>query len=156
MSKKIILTWKDIERDIRKLAKELRKHNNFTKIVAVARGGLIPAYLLARALGIKYIEVICMSHYNDTEMKSKVSVMPMSRKVDIRKNWLIIDDLVDTGETALLAQKYYPESKLAVLYKKPTSKVTPDFYLKEVEGWVVFPWENMIFDDYKLKHLTNE
>ena len=140
MDNKIILTWEDIERDIQILAKELRKHNNFTKIVCIAKGGMIPAYFLARALGIKYMEVICMSHYDDTEVQKEVKVIPRSKKVDERRYWLIVDDLVDRGDTAILAKKYFPNSKLAVLYTKPISKIVPEFSVREVDGWVVFPW----------------
>ena len=153
MANKISLTWEDIEKDVTALSKELRKSHNFSKIVCEAKGGLILSYFLAKALGIKYIETVCMSHYDGEDRKDEVSIIPRSKVPDVRKNWLIVDDLVDTGKTAELAKKYYPNSKLAVLYKKPTSVVTPDFYVKEVEGWVVFPWEKVVLDSYKLKHM---
>jgi len=150
MPKKIILNWKDVEKDINVLVRKIQKHNNFSKIVCIAKGGMMVAYFIAKALNIKYIEIICMSHYEDTKMQSKVTILPVSKEVDIRKNWLIVDDLVDTGDTALLAKKYFPESKLAVLYKKPSSKVTPEFYTKDIEEWVVFPWESIVMNSYKL------
>ena len=58
---------------------------------------------------------------------------------------LMIDDLVDTGATieffkAKLQELGVP-SQVAVVYKKPTSTVLPDFWVEQTSDWIVFPWE---------------
>lgn len=140
MPNRVTITWEEFEKDIKELAQEIHKKNyRLNKILCITKGGLIPAYYLAKELGIKYIETLCVSSYED-DKKSGIKVMPFSRKKDSRHNWLVVDDLVDTGETMEVAKKYYPNSKVAVLYKKIDSP-EPDFFVSEKEGWVVFPWE---------------
>jgi hypothetical protein len=62
------------------------------------------------------------------------------------KKVLLVDDLADTGESLRLAKEHLEkqgavEVLVATVYRKPSSVVTPDFYEKETERWVVFPWD---------------
>ncbi|MGE0207493.1 MAG: phosphoribosyltransferase, partial [Candidatus Babeliales bacterium] len=60
---------------------------------------------------------------------------------------LIVDDLVDTGETMKFLIEALKDSlpkttiKIATLYYKPTSCIKPDYYIEETTNWIVFPWE---------------
>jgi len=135
------IDWKTFRRDVSRLADKIKPHNNFTKIVCITKGGLIPAYYLAHLLGIKYIETLCISSYSG-KIRRKCKVIPETKKVDIRHHWLIVDDLLDSGGTLKLAKKYYPNSKIATVYRKPKSpKNVVDFCEKEIDAWIVFPWE---------------
>ena len=63
-----------------------------------------------------------------------------------RKNILLVDDLVDTGESIKCALDYLnlkdPETvKVATLLMKPWSKIKPDYYVEETTDWIVFPHE---------------
>jgi len=140
MKKNKKISWKKFEIDIKKLIK-LIPERRFTKILAISKGGLIPAYYIAKYLNIKYIKTFCVSSYNNENEKKKLRILHLQEEKDIRKNWLIIDDLVDSGETLELAKRFYPFSKTAVLYSKKHSSIKADYCLKEMDGWIVFPWE---------------
>jgi Hypoxanthine-guanine phosphoribosyltransferase len=68
--------------------------------------------------------------------------------VDVRgKSVLVVDDTVDTGETLLLVSEHLIKNRgassvqIASLFVKLWAKVKPNFYVKEVDYWIVFPWE---------------
>lgn len=137
---KINLSWEEFENDIKYLAGEIDK-GKVSKIVAITKGGLVPAYYLAKHLGVKYLETLCISSYDAKNHPQEPVVIPFSKEIDTRKGWLIVDDLVDGGATMELAKSYFPNALFACLYRKPHSPKDPDFYVKELDGWVVFPWE---------------
>jgi xanthine phosphoribosyltransferase len=139
-NQRIKISWEEFEKDIKALADSI-PYKASTKILAVTRGGLVPAYFLARYLSVKLIRTLCITSYNKDNEQKDLKVIPASTEVSKRYNWLIVDDLIDTGKTLELAKKYYPNSKIAVLYKKPHSPDLVDYCVKEKDGWVCFPWE---------------
>jgi hypoxanthine phosphoribosyltransferase len=59
---------------------------------------------------------------------------------------LVVDEIADTGESLRLVKVHLiergaTEVKIATIYYKPWSIVTPDYYEKKTSNWVVFPWE---------------
>jgi xanthine phosphoribosyltransferase len=60
------------------------------------------------------------------------------------KDWLIIDDLVDTGKTAAVIRKMLPRAHFATVYAKPQGKPLVDTFVTEVsqDTWVLFPWDS--------------
>ena len=142
----LTIRWEDYGKDIEELIENIRddiiRGKKFSKIVAIVRGGLIPSDYLARKLGIKYVETLCVSSYTaDNTKETDLRVIPNNKEVDPRKDWLIVDDLVDSGDTMELAKKLYPNSKVATLYVKPGSP-RPDYFVRDVgDVWVRFPWE---------------
>lgn len=140
---KQIITWDDIKRDSALLADGLRA--NFTvpdKILAVTRGGLIPAALVTRRLGIKRIETIGLESYHGQVQENTLKTLKDSHP-DFLKNALIIDDLVDTGKTYAFLREITENCLFATLYAKPSGAQFSDYYVKTFaqDTWVDFPWE---------------
>lgn len=145
---KEVLTWDDFGRSGRELA-QLVVDDGFEPdvVIAVARGGLLPAGHLAYALGVKLADAINVEFYTDVEetLPDPVLLAPLLDTDAIRgKRLIVVDDVADSGRTLALvldllrAQGAEPRS--AVLYAKPTSVVDPDYVWRRTERWIVFPW----------------
>lgn len=134
------LSWADMHRDARVLAGRLRGLGPFDGIVAVARGGLIPAAILAAELDIKLVETVCVSSYDQHRRGAPRVLKALAEQ---GRRWLVVDDLVDSGATARLVRAMLPDAHYAVLYAKPAGRALADSHVAEVaqEVWVVFPWE---------------
>ncbi len=144
MTKKLILTWDVLQRDVKVLAGELSSQQDWKGIVAIARGGLVPASLLAYELDIRTVEVISLASYGDDHQQTELQLLKgPSEVLGDGAGWLIIDDLVDTGETIQLVRELLPQASMAVVYAKPQGKPVVDQFVKEVSQdiWIVFPWE---------------
>ncbi|MEM1600315.1 MAG: phosphoribosyltransferase, partial [Sulfolobaceae archaeon] len=119
-------------------------------IIAIARGGLVPARLLADILGIFDVLSIKVEHWVVTASHTPEAKIKYPFKLDLQgKNVLIVDDITDTGDSIDLSKKYVIENfnttnvKTATLqYIKPVAKVTPDYYAEEITNWTwfMYPW----------------
>jgi len=131
------------------------KDYNFTSIVAIARGGLLPAQYIAYKLGIKKIYSFGIATYKDDE-KSKLEIYQKVPRVTETFRILIIDDIADSGHTLNVCMdtceidvdqyqyNYGVDTvKTATLHYKPRSIIKPDFFSKEVpnDTWVVYPYD---------------
>ena len=145
----IVISWPELHRDTRVLCHALIEKGPFKGIIAVARGGMIPAALVARELEIRLVDTICASSYEDMEgtgegaqiMRSDVKLL---KGVDHDgEGYLLIDDLVDTGNTARIIRKLLPKAYFATLYAKPMGREFVDLCVKEFsqDKWVYFPWD---------------
>ena len=145
----IVISWPELHRDTRVLCHALIQKGPFKGIIAVARGGMIPAALVARELEIRLVDTICASSYEDMEgtgegaqiMRSDVKLL---KGVDHDgEGYLLIDDLVDTGNTARVIRKLLPKAYFATLYAKPMGREFVDLCVKEFnqDKWVYFPWD---------------
>jgi xanthine phosphoribosyltransferase len=133
-------------RDARALAWRLSAIGGFTAIVAVTRGGLVPAGVVARELGIRVIETICVASYRDETQRGEVEVLkPLSETILARpsEEVLVIDDLVDTGATAKVVRELLPKAHFATVYAKPQGRPMVDTFVTEVsqDTWIFFPWD---------------
>jgi adenine/guanine phosphoribosyltransferase-like PRPP-binding protein len=124
------------------LSRRLKPLGPFRGIVAVARGGLVPAAIVARELDIRRIDTICVARYDDAAREpGTISVL---KTLDGDGDGLLmIDDLVDTGETARIVRDLLPKAHFATLYAKPAGRPLVDTFVTEVsqDTWIVFPWE---------------
>ena len=137
---KVIISWKQFEQDIKELSKKIPR-NKYAGIIAITKGGLIPAYYIADKLGIKTIETFCISSYDD-QTRNVILVHKQAMTSEFPPNsWLIVDDLVDTGESVNVLKKEVSGAGVATLYTKETTKIIPDYSVREINSWVVFPWE---------------
>jgi xanthine phosphoribosyltransferase len=139
-----IVTWSDVHRDTRALVKKLPQRESWTGIVAIARGGLVPAAIVAREMNIRTIDVLCVALYEDRIKETPRVLMSPDAAIATRgKGWLVIDDLVDTGETLKIARELLPEAHFATVYGKPAGIPMVDTCIHRVEQtcWIVFPWD---------------
>ena len=132
--------------DLRKLG---IKPGQFDWYVAITRGGLIPACLLAQITGQRRIDTICLASYGKDNKQGTLQILDQRSYLHFTgKRVLIIDDLVDSGETmqeAVDRLRFYGPSELKtmVIYKKSCSAFHPDYFLEEVSAdrWIEFWWE---------------
>jgi len=136
----IRLSWHEIETDCRQLAQDLRDCGPFDGIVAVTRGGLVPAGLLAALLDVRLIDTICASSYHDTQAGEVTLLKSLTGD---GAGWLIVDDLVDSGATLRVIRQGLPHATYATLYAKPNGAADADRYVRQYaqSDWLVFPWE---------------
>jgi xanthine phosphoribosyltransferase len=138
------VTWDQLHRDSRALAWRLLDHDYFQGIIAITRGGLVPAAVVARELDIRLVDTVCVSSYNWQDQRGEVEVLKPV-KMD-GEGWLLIDDLVDTGQTAKTVRDMLPKAHFATVYAKPMGRPLVDTYITEVsqDTWILFPWDSEV------------
>lgn len=142
------VSWDQIHRDSRALAWRLDKQGpggeNWRAIVAITRGGLAPAMIIARELDIRLVDTISVKSYDWQEQsEAKLLKAPDAALVGDGEGILVVDDLVDTGKTLELVRKLYPKAHFATVYAKPHGRAMVDTYITEVsqDTWIFFPWD---------------
>jgi len=138
------VSWDQFHRDARALAWRLAGAGPFHAVVAVTRGGLVPAAVVARELNIRVIETVCVAsydHISQGELRVLKGVAESIRSAD-GAGVLIVDDLVDTGKTAKIVRDILPKAHLATVYAKPMGLPMVDTFITEVsqDTWIFFPW----------------
>jgi xanthine phosphoribosyltransferase len=141
------VTWDQFHRDSRALAWRLAGMGGFDAVVAIARGGLVPAAIVARELNIRTVETVAVKSYDHQNQGGIQVLKPISQQVlDLAKNGakiLIVDDLVDTGSTARVVREMLPGAHFATVYAKPMGRELVDTFITEVsqDTWIFFPWD---------------
>lgn len=136
------VSWEELHKAGRRLAGKLHELQQWKGILAVTRGGMVPTAIIARELNIRLIDTICISSYDEYE-RGELNVNKVPEIADGGKDWLIIDDLVDTGKTAAKVRSCFPNAHFATIYAKPAGLEYVDSYIEEVtQGtWIRFPWD---------------
>lgn len=138
------VTWDQLHRDAKALAWRLMDKAPWAGIVAITRGGLIPAAVIARELECRLIETVSIVTY-DEEKRGEPNVVkpPVAALASQGAGWLIVDDLVDTGTTAKVIRGMLPKAHFATVYAKPAGKPQVDTFITEVsqDTWILFPWD---------------
>ena len=134
--------WDQLHRDARALAWRLMEHGPFKGIVAITRGGMIPAAIIARELECRMIESVSVVTYDDENRGEPVVIKPPTAAGD-GTGFLIVDDLVDTGTTARVVRALLPHAHFAAIYAKPAGRPLVDTFITEVsqDTWILFPWD---------------
>ncbi|MBI1208616.1 MAG: xanthine phosphoribosyltransferase [Azospirillum sp.] len=132
--------WEELHRNARALAWRLVDQGPFKGIVAVTRGGMVPAAIIARELGIRVVDTICVSSYDHQQQREPQVLKGVEGDGE---GWLIIDDLVDTGRTAGIVRAHLPKAHFATVYAKPAGRPLVDTFITEVsqDTWIYFPWD---------------
>ena len=141
------VSWDQFHRDARALAWRLAgSGGEWRAIVCITRGGLVPAAIIARELGVRLIETVCVASYHDYtaqgELKVLKEITPGLTEND-GEGVLIIDDLTDTGKTAAIVRAMMPRAHFATVYAKPKGRPLVDTFVTEVsqDTWIYFPWD---------------
>jgi xanthine phosphoribosyltransferase len=136
------VTWDQLHRDARALAWRLIDKGPFTGLVAITRGGLIPAAIIARELDCRLVESVSVLTYEEEERGEPVITKPPVAAGD-GTGFLIVDDLVDTGTTGRAIRALLPRAHFATVYAKPAGRPVVDTYITEVsqDTWILFPWD---------------
>ncbi len=139
-SKNFPVSWEELHRDGRALAWRLLEMGPWKGLIAITRGGMVPAAIVARELNIRLIDTVCISSYEGDRQGELQILKSVEGDGD---GWLLIDDLVDTGSTAKLVRDMLPKAHFATLYAKPAGRPLVDSYITEVsqDTWIRFPWD---------------
>lgn len=149
------ISWDQLHRDSRALAWRLDgmgpegeagdKGGGWRAVVAITRGGMAPAMIVARELDIRTVDTISVKSY-DHQSQSEARILK-SPDADLMgpdgAGILIVDDLVDSGRTLELVRTLYPAAHYATVYAKPKGRPTVDTFITEVsqDTWIFFPWD---------------
>src|SRR5690606_11781385 len=139
--------WDQFHRDSRALAWRLMGTGTFNAVVSIARGGLVPATIVARELNIRVVETVAVKSYDHQNPDQVLGYKEISQQVlDLAKNGskvLIVEDLVDTGATARVVREMLPGAHFATVYAKPKGREMVDTFITEVsqDTWIFFPWD---------------
>jgi len=136
------VSWEQLHRDSKALAWRLNGAGPWRGIVAITRGGLVPAAIVARELEVRLIDTVCVSTYDHTVQRAAEILKAVPGAGD-GTGWLIVDDLVDTGGTGKLVRELLPRAHFATVYAKPAGRSVVDTYVTEVsqDTWILFPWD---------------
>ena len=142
------VSWDQIHRDSRALAWRLDGHGPedgaWKAVVAITRGGMAPAMIVARELGIRLVDTISVKSYDHQDQtEAKVLNAPDKAMMGDGTGVLIVDDLVDSGKTLELVRSLFPKAHFATVYAKPKGRPQVDTFITEVsqDTWIFFPWD---------------
>src|SRR5512140_2713685 len=139
-------TWNQLYELLLNLAHKVLQSGKRDLIIAIARGGTIPARILSDLLEIPYAS-LQVKLYNDmAHAGAKPEIKQPLTESAKGKRILLVDDIEDSGRSLQFTADYLKEVgatqvETATLYFKPTCAVRPDFFEKVTDNWVVFPWE---------------
>ena len=143
------VSWDQLHRDARALAWRLDgegpgENGEWRAVVAITRGGMVPAMIVAREIDIRTIDTISVRSYvKGSQGELTVLKSPDAALMGDGEGVLVVDDLVDSGRTLELVRKMYPKAHFATVYAKPKGKDMVQTYVTEVsqDTWIFFPWD---------------
>ena len=144
-----ILSWASVLRDAKRLSWIIKDSGYVPDIViAIGRGGYVPARILCDYLKIHDLAAFKAEHWGIAAVRKKKAVIKFPLSANIKnKRVLLVDDITDTGETLRVSLQYLigfepKEVRTAVLIHKTCSTVVPDYFLRKIIKWrwVIFPW----------------
>lgn len=142
-SRRLYYPYDTFRNDLKVLAGKIDKE--FDTILCIARGGMTMAHLLGEYYDMREVYSVNTIGYEDTKKKEKVEVFNIP-DLKSAKTVLILDDIVDSGDTLVEVQRImrerYPEVTFltASLFYKKSAKIAPDWYVKEATCWIDFFW----------------
>ncbi|HHF1962879.1 TPA: xanthine phosphoribosyltransferase, partial [Haemophilus influenzae] len=140
---KYVVTWDMFQMHARKLSERLLPASQWKGIIAVSRGGLFPAAVLARELGLRHIETVCIASYHDHNNQGELQVLHAAQVPNGGEGFIVVDDLVDTGNTARAIRQMYPNAKFVTVFAKPAGAELVDDYVIDIpqNTWIEQPWD---------------
>lgn len=152
LSMETVLSWADIIEDTELLAERIKEFHPhpFIAMIAITRGGLIPAGLLSRKLDLRCISTMSLASYTEDNQPSQVLWLDHhSKRKELEtynllgKDLLVVDDLSDSGKTFSFVQEMLPQATYATLYSKPQGRKAVNVCVRTFPQscWLKFPWE---------------
>ncbi len=139
------VSWDQFHRDARALAWRLAEKGPFHAVLAITRGGLVPAAIVARELDLRDIETIGIASY-DFSRQGELNMLKRPAEKYLKDGGagvLVVDDLVDTGKTLKFTRELLPNAHYACVYAKPAGVQLVDTFITEVsqDTWIFLPWD---------------
>lgn len=142
-NREFYISWEELHRATKELARRQLPAEQWRGIIAVSRGGLVPAAILARELNIRMVDCVSVSSYDHDSQRDTVTMLNDASATDDGEGFLVIDDLVDTGKTLKFLRKRFPKARFVTVYAKPAGLDLVDDHVADVdqETWIHFPWD---------------
>ena len=144
-----LISWAEVERLCQRLA-GLIKESGYRPdlVIAIGRGGYVPARLLCDYMHIMGLTSIKIEHYLSGANRQEQAVIRYPLKADIRGvRVLVVDDVNDTGDTLEAAtqhlQTFQPgEIRTAVMHDKAVTRFDVDYSARKIIKWrwLIYPW----------------
>ena len=142
MTDKIYISWEEFHQDVKSVCEKIKNSGTYNKIVAISRGGLLPAGIIAYELDIRNCHAINIATYIGDEHRELDHLDNLDDVGEINSQTLIVDDLADSGQTFRLLRQEFPKARFVSIYSKPAGLKEVDIYERELpDQWVVFPWD---------------
>jgi len=149
-----LVQWEEVVRWCQKLAEKIEESGYIPDIViAIARGGYVPARLLCDFLNVDDLLSIQVLHWGRAAEITAVAHIKYPYEVDLHgKKVLLVDDIVDTGDSVIVARDYIlskwrpSEVRVAAMqWISPIAKIKPDYFVEEVKEWIwyQYPWTRL-------------
>lgn len=161
------VSWEEVEVWSRKVSDKIL-HSGWKPdvIVAISRGGYVPARLICDRLVVGELVSLQVSHWPSAAQVAKEAGVKYPLQCDLNhKKALIVDDIADTGESIIIAKDHIwskckpDELRVATLqWISASSKIKPDYYAEEVKGWIwyQYPWTRLEDIIGFFKRIVNE
>lgn len=140
------LSWKKLHVYTFRLAQKIKKsRQDFDLVVAIARGGLSIGHILSDFLKLPVASFTVVSYKDFKQEKIPEVTFKLGNKLT-NKNIILVDDVSDSGKTFIRGIDYLKglgakNIKTASPFIKPWTKFIPDFYVKSIDQWIVFPYD---------------
>lgn len=144
MTNKLYIKWDEFHQHTKNLCQKIKASGKYNKIVAISRGGLIPAGIIAYELDIRNSQAINISSYDNSYDRREDKDIEISCNVvgEVDEKTLIVDDLSDSGRTFRILRTIYPNAGYVAVYAKEQGASMVDIYEKDMpDEWIVFPWD---------------
>lgn len=142
MTDKIYIRWEEFHQDVKSVCEKIKNSGTYNKIVAISRGGLLPAGIIAYELDIRNCHAINIATYIGDEHRELDHLDNLDDVGEINSQTLIVDDLADSGQTFRLLRQEFPKTRFVSIYSKPAGLKEVDIYARELpDQWIVFPWD---------------
>ncbi len=143
MTDKIYIKWDEFHQHTKNLCQKIKASGEYDKIVAISRGGLLPAGIIAYELNIRNTQSINIARYdNNYDRRADEDIEISGHPGTVNEKTLIVDDLSDSGRTFRILRAIYPQAKYVTVYAKSAGAPVVDIYEKEMpDEWIVFPWD---------------
>ncbi|MDP4011125.1 MAG: phosphoribosyltransferase family protein [Candidatus Roizmanbacteria bacterium] len=140
------LSWTQLHHDCVELHTKKLKDIEVDVIVSISRGANTISHVFSDLLGMTPISHITISSYQDMKKLEKPKISEEPTRDFHNKNILIIDDVSDSGATFKVTLEYFKKKKPTKIYTlspyiKPQTTYKPDFWLKSIDAWIIFPYD---------------
>jgi xanthine phosphoribosyltransferase len=142
-NREFFVSWEELHRATRELARRQLPAEQYKGIIAVSRGGLVPAAIVARELNIRVVDCVALSSYDHDEQRDDLQLLKDVTATGDGEGFLVVDDLVDTGNTLKFLRDRLPKAKFVTVYAKPAGMDLVDDFVADLEQdtWIHFPWD---------------
>ncbi|RUO78118.1 xanthine phosphoribosyltransferase [Idiomarina seosinensis] len=142
-NREFFVSWEELHRATKELARRQLPAEQYKGVIAVSRGGLVPAAIISRELNLRTVDCVSVSSYDHNEQRDDLNMLKDVTATQDGEGFLVVDDLVDTGNTLKFLRQRLPKAKFITVYAKPAGMELVDDYVADLEQdtWIHFPWD---------------